>query len=160
MSTCWAWDFGIKEVSVYDASGIMKSVSVDLYKQQSTILHDYMIKYNKGEKIRPALKFSILSIENGKQHMGRVVQEMAKDYPDTIDIPLVDQYMHMDSVSDPDLMILYDGLPHNYVSLDGYPPWHIRLTEIANCSSYHHLNYHVFSKCLYRFSKVEQRFGH
>ncbi|KAL0139554.1 hypothetical protein V8B55DRAFT_1525060 [Mucor lusitanicus] len=94
MSTCWAWDFGIKEVSVYDASGIMKSVSVDLYKQQSTILHDYMIKYNKGEKIRPALKFSILSIENGKQHMGRVVQEMAKDYPDTIDIPLVDQYMH------------------------------------------------------------------
>lgn len=160
MSTCWAWDFGIKEVSVYDASGIMKSVSVDLYKQQSTILHDYMIKYNNGEKIRPALKFSILSIENGKQHMGRVVQEMAKDHPDTIDIPLVDQYMHMDSVSDPDLMILYDGLPHNYVSLDGYPPWHIRLTEIANCSNYHHLNYHVFSKCLYRFSKVEQRFGH
>lgn len=57
MSTCWAWDFGIKEVSVYDASGIMKSVSVDLYKQQSTILHDYMIKYNKGEKMRPGTMF-------------------------------------------------------------------------------------------------------
>lgn len=57
VSTCWAWDFGINEVSVYDASGIMKSVSVDLYKQQSAILHGYMIKYNKGEKIRPGTMF-------------------------------------------------------------------------------------------------------
>jgi undecaprenyl pyrophosphate synthase len=66
----------------------------------------------------------------------------------------------VDSISDPDLMILYDGLPHNYVSLGGYPPWHIRLTEIANCSNYHDLDYNLFSKCLYRFSKVQQRFGH
>lgn len=62
-------------------------------------------------------------------------------------------------MSDPDLMIVYDGLPHNYISLDGYPPWFIRLTEIANCSNHHKLNYDLFSKCLYRFSRVEQRFG-
>lgn len=53
LSTCWAWDFGIKEISVYDASGIIKSMSIDLYKQQSTMLHDYMIQCNKGDKIRP-----------------------------------------------------------------------------------------------------------
>ncbi|KAI8639076.1 Decaprenyl diphosphate synthase-like protein [Parasitella parasitica] len=161
MATCWAWDFGVKEVSVYDASGVIKSMSIDLHKQQSTILHDYMVKYNKGEKKRPSMvKFSILSIENGKSYVGQVAQQMAKDNHGQIDIKLVDKYMHMNSVSDPDLMILYDGLPHNYVSLDGYPPWHIRLTEIANCSDYHALNYHLFSKCLYRFSKVQQRFGH
>lgn len=34
-----------------------------------------------------------------------------------------------DSISDPDLMLVCDGLPHNYISLDGFPPWHIRLTE-------------------------------
>lgn len=26
--------------------------------------------------------------------MGRVVQQIAKDHPDTIDIPIVDHYMH------------------------------------------------------------------
>lgn len=53
LSTCWAWDFGIKEISVYDASGIIKSMSIDLYKQQSIMLHDYMIQCNDGEKIKP-----------------------------------------------------------------------------------------------------------
>jgi hypothetical protein len=53
LSTCWAWDFGIKEISVYDASGIIKSMSIDLYKQQSIMLHDYMIQCNNGEKIKP-----------------------------------------------------------------------------------------------------------
>jgi hypothetical protein len=35
------------------------------------------------------------------------------------------------NTSDPDLMIVYDGLPHNYISLDGYNPWQIKLTEIT-----------------------------
>ncbi|GAA5807663.1 hypothetical protein MFLAVUS_001034 [Mucor flavus] len=156
--TCWAWEFGIKEVSVYDASGVLKSMSVDLYKQQSATLHEWIKTSTLEEKKRPAVKFTILSSENGEQHIGKVTREMAL-VKGTIDMKLVDEYIHVDTISDPDLMIVYDGLPHNYISLDGYPPWHIRLTEITNCSHYHQLNYHLFSECLYRFSKVEQRFG-
>ncbi|RCI03139.1 hypothetical protein CU098_001066, partial [Rhizopus stolonifer] len=116
MATCWAWEFGIQEVSVYDASGVFKSMAVDLYKQQSTMLHEWMT--NQMEKNRPAIKFSVLSGENGKPHMGYVVQEMIKNNKQAIDIELVDTYMHLNTISDPDLMISYDGLPHNYVSLD------------------------------------------
>ncbi|KAI8086931.1 Decaprenyl diphosphate synthase-like protein [Gilbertella persicaria] len=151
MATCWAWEFGIQEVSVYDAS-------VDLYKQQSTMLHEWMT--NQMERIDQVNhQISVLSGENGKPHMGYVVQEMIKNNKQAIDIELVNTYMHLNTISDPDLMISYDGLPHNYVSLDGYPPWHIRLTEIMNCYSEHQLNYDVFIKCLYKYSKVEQRFG-
>ncbi|KAI7900705.1 uncharacterized protein BX663DRAFT_439079, partial [Cokeromyces recurvatus] len=106
------------------------------------------------------IKFSILSSENGKPYIGRVTQQLACNHlNDNIDINLVNQYMHIDTISDPDLMIIFDGLPHNYISLDDYPPWHIRLTEMMNCFNCHYLDYNLFSKCLYKFSKVEQRLG-
>lgn len=161
IATCWAWEFGIKEVSVYDASGVMKSMEVELYKQQSNMVHNWINTTSLTEKNRPAIKFSILSGENGQSHMGHVAQEIALQSNDKskIDIKLVDKYMHENTISDPDLMIVYDGLPHNYISLDGYPPWFIRLTEIANCSNYHKMTYDLFSKCLYRYSRVEQRLG-
>ncbi|CEI86546.1 hypothetical protein RMCBS344292_00985 [Rhizopus microsporus] len=159
--SCWAWEFGIREISVYDASGIMKSISVDLYKQQSKSLNEWIKAYStkRTTKQESYIKLSFLSGENGKSYMGAVVQRMAKQINvNDVHIGLVDKHMH-DSFSDPDLMIVYNGLPHHYVSLDGYSPWHIKLTEFINFSHHHSLNYTLFSKALYRFSKVEQRFG-
>ncbi|KAI8384168.1 Decaprenyl diphosphate synthase-like protein [Blakeslea trispora] len=154
--TCWSWQIGIKEVSVYDVSGAIKSMETELYKQQSAMLYEWM---SASSIKNPDIRFTILSAENGKPHMGHVTQEMIKANTQAIDVNSVDAYIHLNTISDPDLMIVYDGLPHHHVSLEGYPPWHIRLTEIINCSSDHRLDYSVFSKCLYRFSKVEQRFG-
>ncbi|KAI8979002.1 hypothetical protein BDB01DRAFT_725898 [Pilobolus umbonatus] len=136
-------------------------MSVDLYKQQSTMLHEWM--RTSDNKENTAIKFSILSDKDGHKEMGYVTQKIAKTLKSTdlLDVQLVDDYIHdHQSISDPDLCIVYDGLPHNYISLDGYPPWHIRLTEIINGSYYHTLNYALFSQYLYRYSKVEQRFGH
>ncbi|KAI9473712.1 MAG: Decaprenyl diphosphate synthase-like protein [Benjaminiella poitrasii] len=162
LTTCWAWEFGIKEVSVYDATGVLKSMVTDLQEQQSTAFHDWV---NNGddsnkERNRSEVKFSILSAEDGKPYVGRVAQQLARNNLNSeFDISLVNQQMHVNTISDPDLMIIYNGLPHNYISLDGYPPWHIRLTEMINCFNCHRLDYGLFSKCLYRYSKVEQRFG-
>lgn len=38
LATCWAWEFGIKEVSVFDASGELHAMSMDIYKQQYNTL--------------------------------------------------------------------------------------------------------------------------
>ncbi|OAD75657.1 hypothetical protein PHYBLDRAFT_166886 [Phycomyces blakesleeanus NRRL 1555(-)] len=167
LASCWAWEFGVKELSVYDKSGVLKSMAIDVYKQQVSTLHQWIKNSTNTEKsVHPTLQFSIISAEDGQPQMGRAVQKIAKYIKENnlgvsdIDINLVNQFVHDDSCSDPDLMLIYDGLPHNYISLDGYPPWHLRLTEITNGYTYHTLNYPFFSKCLYRFSKVEQRFGH
>ncbi|PHZ11506.1 Undecaprenyl diphosphate synthase [Rhizopus microsporus ATCC 52813] len=160
--SCWAWEFGIREISVYDASGMMKYISVDLYKQQSKTLNEWIKAYStkRTTKQENYIKLSFLSGESGKSHMGAVVQRMAKQINvNDVHIGLVDKHMHEDSFSDSDLMIVYNGLPHHYLSLDGYSPWHIKLTEFINFSHHHSLNYTLFSKALYRFSKVEQRFG-
>ncbi|KAL0086085.1 hypothetical protein J3Q64DRAFT_1885796 [Phycomyces blakesleeanus] len=142
-------------------------MAIDVYKQQVSTLHQWIKNSTNTEKsVHPTLQFSIISAEDGQPQMGRAVQKIAKYIKENnlgvsdIDINLVNQFVHDDSCSDPDLMLIYDGLPHNYISLDGYPPWHLRLTEITNGYTYHTLNYPFFSKCLYRFSKVEQRFGH
>ncbi|RUS33252.1 hypothetical protein BC938DRAFT_472378 [Jimgerdemannia flammicorona] len=62
-------------------------------------------------------------------------------------------------LTEPNLMIVIGGTPHKYVSLEGFPPWHVRLTEIVNMSGHDRIDYTLFLRSLYRYSKVEQRFG-
>lgn len=92
-------------------------MAIDLYKQQSAMLHQWINRSSLEEKKRPGtvlyncycykrriliccvslvIKFSILSGENGRAHMGHVTQEIAmKASPnDKIDMRLVDEYMH------------------------------------------------------------------
>ncbi|KAI7847378.1 Decaprenyl diphosphate synthase-like protein [Circinella umbellata] len=155
--SCWAWEFGIEELSVFDASGELKSLGIDVYKRQSTMLHQWMT--NKEKR---GLKFSVVSAEDGRPSISRAAQNIVKQKipSENIDIALVDKFVHECSeISDPELMLVYDALPHSYISLDGFPPWHIRLTEFINKGTHHRLDYMTFSSTLLQYSKVEQRFG-
>ncbi|KAG1047024.1 hypothetical protein G6F43_010508 [Rhizopus delemar] len=144
--SCWAYGFGV-----------MKSMSVDVHKQHAKMLKEWISSCTEKTGVEPLdAKFSILSSENGKPNVASVLRRMIKQGVEEIDVKLVNQYVHEDTISDPDLMIVFGGLPHNYVSIEGYSPWHMKSTEFIN---YHQLNYVTFSKCLYRFSKLEQRFG-
>ncbi|KAI8078642.1 uncharacterized protein BX664DRAFT_342376 [Halteromyces radiatus] len=161
---CWAWEMGIKEVSVLDASGVLKNMAIDIYKQQSMTLHEWKQQHSSSSCLmQNDFRFKILSLEDTQTQIVQATQKVFKhiQYNKTtsIDINLVNEFMQED-LSDPDLMIVYDGLPHQYVSIDGYSPWHIRLTEFVNATAYHRLDYILFSSCLYQYSKVEQRFGH
>ncbi|KAI9278300.1 Decaprenyl diphosphate synthase-like protein [Phascolomyces articulosus] len=155
--SCWAWEFGIEELSIFDASGDLKELGIDVYKRQSTMLHQWM-----SNKEKRGLKFSIVSAEDGRSSVSRAAQNIAKQKipSEKIDIALVDKFVHECSdISDPELMVVYDALPHSYISLDGFPPWHIRLTEFINKGTHHRLDYMTFSSTLLQYSKVEQRFG-
>lgn len=64
---------------------------------------------------------------------------------------------------EPDILFIFG--PH--VTLDEYPPWQIRLTEIfcagqgkSRCFQGHNLvEYRAFLKGLYQYSRAEMRFG-
>ncbi|KAI9270820.1 Decaprenyl diphosphate synthase-like protein [Sporodiniella umbellata] len=162
--SCWAYELGIKEISVFDTLGVLKSQSVDVHKRQSQQLNEWIKRHSQREKVtEPYIRFSILSKEDGKPHMASVVRRMTKQGVDSVskvDMALVNHAMHENTVSDPDLMIVFGGFPHHYVALDGYSPWHLKNTEIINYSRCRQLTYHGLSQCLRRFSKLEQRFGH
>ncbi|ORY91134.1 Decaprenyl diphosphate synthase-like protein [Syncephalastrum racemosum] len=153
---------GIERFSVYDSTDELQANASEIVKRQSACLHHWIhTSHPSSTKSRPALKFSILSSKDGRSRLARLTQSIIeKGIPSSqIDLQMVDTLVHDETMSDPDLMLVYDGLPHNYLSLDGFPPWHIPLTEFIHEPQYHHLDYHLFAKTLYRYSKVEQRFG-
>ncbi|CAO3609265.1 unnamed protein product [Cunninghamella blakesleeana] len=164
-TSCWAFEIGIKELSIYDPSDTLKSMAIDIYKQQSNTLHEWCIRNHHQDDDKNKFRFSIYSKDDVNSEITQVNQKIYQHVlsnklsTDDINVSLVDEFMQ-ETMSDPELMIIYDGLPHHYVSLNGFFPWHIRLTEFINVTSYHRLNYSLFSSCLYRYSKVEQRFGH
>ncbi|KAI7872074.1 Decaprenyl diphosphate synthase-like protein [Spinellus fusiger] len=165
--SCWAWEFGIKELSVYDSTGKLKSMAMEINKQQSTTLHNWIQQSTSSSKKseKSSLQLSILSNDDGKPKMVQAVQAIARHSiangidASEINVEMVNRFIHDNSNSDPDLMLVYDGLPHNYVSFEGYSPWHLRLTEIKNAYACRRLNYPLFSDSLYRYSCVKQRFG-
>ncbi|KAI8147111.1 Decaprenyl diphosphate synthase-like protein [Fennellomyces sp. T-0311] len=155
--SCWAYEFGIEELSIFDASGELKTLGIDVYKRQSTMLHQWITNKEKC-----GLKFSIVSAQDGRPGISRAAQNIARQKicSDKIDVALVDKFVHECSdISDPELMLVYDALPHSYISLDGFPPWHIRLTEFVNRGTCHRLDYWTFAGTLLQYSKVQQRFG-
>ncbi|SAL97884.1 hypothetical protein [Absidia glauca] len=150
---CWAWEMGIKELSVFDASGTLKSRAVEIAKQQSMALHQWKQHYHSDLIPENDFQCSILSLEDAQSYLVHATQKAYQHHlkNEEIDIEWVDGVMQA-SMTDPDLMIVYDGLPHHYISLDGYSPWHIRLTEFI-------LNYDLFISSLFKYARVEQRFG-
>jgi dehydrodolichyl diphosphate syntase complex subunit NUS1 len=74
----------------------------------------------------------LLSAEDGRDtlvDLTKTLTEMAQNgalKPDQIDTQLIDSELCEAVSSEPDLLILFTPT----VSLKGYPPWQLRLTEI------------------------------
>ncbi|ORX50568.1 hypothetical protein DM01DRAFT_1337726 [Hesseltinella vesiculosa] len=162
-AACWAWHLGIQRLTIFEASGKLKSLSLSLYKQHSQTLHDYCQQHGL-DRSHDAMKLAVLSLEDAQQDLVRTSRKVYQHLntqrltADTIDVTLVDTFMQ-ESTSDPDLMIVYDGLPHDHLFINGYSPWRLKNTEFINATNHHRLDYAFFSHCLYKFAKVEQRFG-
>ncbi|RUP39366.1 hypothetical protein BC936DRAFT_138353 [Jimgerdemannia flammicorona] len=113
----------------------------------------------------PAVKLNVFSAEDGIGHIVEMTQSLSNAAQSgalsskDIDINLVDKFLRKQDLTEPNLMIVIGGTPHKYVSLEGFPPWHVRLTEIVNMSGHDRIDYTLFLRSLYRYSKVEQRFG-
>lgn len=75
--------------------------------------------------------------------------------PSQIDIPLVNAELSDYVSSEPDLLVLFGPR----VTLAGYPPWQLRLTEIFHLPDNKGVNYLVFRKALGMFGKAEFRVG-
>ncbi|OTF72894.1 hypothetical protein BLA29_003073 [Euroglyphus maynei] len=71
----------------------------------------------------------------------------------------INQYLRKEGYykfDDPDLLICFSD---DQQSLQAFPPWQVRLTEIVFLTSHRHLNKSQFLDILKRFSQCEQRFG-
>lgn len=75
--------------------------------------------------------------------------------PNDISRDLIDAEISESVMGEPDLLVLFG--PN--VSLQGYPPWQVRLTEIFHVQDNSGVGYQVFLRALHRYAKAQMRFG-
>ena len=107
------------------------------------------------------LKVIFISYKDGRDSMvdlTKTLTEMsqkAKLNPSDIQLDLIDAELSEGIMPEPELLILFG--PH--VSLSGYPPWHIRLTEIFHLPDNQGVEYQVFIRGLRNFAGAQMRHG-
>lgn len=127
---------------------------------ESNDLEDDDDDHDDGHATVP-LSILLISAEDGRDSMvdlTKTLAEMAqRNKLDTADITteLVDAELSESVMSEPDLLVLFG--PH--VELAGYPPWHIRLTEISHVQDNHGVGYRVFYLALQKFAGAQMRMG-
>ncbi|KAL1917327.1 uncharacterized protein VTP21DRAFT_4983 [Calcarisporiella thermophila] len=122
-------------------------------------------KYSTLHQYSPDLNVILLSHEDGYRHVVEATKSICQSVnhgdiaEKEISMELVDDRISA-SFSEPNLMIVLSNTrwPDQPLRLYGYPPWHIRLTEIIHVAA-PRISYRVFRNALYRYARVEQRFG-
>jgi len=74
---------------------------------------------------------------------------------DDVSVELIDAEVKENTMDEPDLLILFT----RKITLQGYPPWALRLTEIYNVQDNDGVGYQVFLRALHRYGRTEMRFG-
>ena len=74
---------------------------------------------------------------------------------DDISLNLIDTEITESIMGEPDLLVLFG--PH--ISLQGYPPWQVRLTEIFHVPDNNGVGYQTFLRALHSYAKASMRFG-
>lgn len=164
---CYCSAAGIHSLSLYDVDGTLKHLTPTLYKQISRTQRLWLFPSSRKSSSKewalpPPLQLSVLSYIDGRPQIAQAARGLHGNVlaghlnSDDIDVPVVEAAL---LGNEPELMIVWGGEPKAGVVLDGFPPWHMRLTEIFNGSRYERIDYTLFKSSLYRYSKVEQRFG-
>ncbi|KAF2118527.1 Decaprenyl diphosphate synthase-like protein [Lophiotrema nucula] len=110
---------------------------------------------------RPHLTVLLLSANDGRNTMvdlTKTLTEMAQNgalQSKQIDSNLIDAELRDAVSTEPDLLVLFSPT----VTLKGYPPWQLRLTEIFHLPDNKGVNYQAFLRALYKFAKAEMRLG-
>ncbi|PWW76550.1 Undecaprenyl diphosphate synthase [Tuber magnatum] len=175
--SCWCASAGIKTLSVYEQTGILKSYISTSHRSISQRLHSYFGRSRPrlrvhapplsslhepgGEGREVDLEVIFISEEDGRESLvdlTKTLCDMAqrgKIASEDVSVELIDAEVTENTISEPDLLILFSPS----VVLRGYPPWQIRLTEIFHVQDNSGVGYQVFLRALHRFAKTEMRFG-
>lgn len=181
----WCIGAGIGILTIYEKAGTLKNVPVSelnlaVTRKLTTYYGDNvpLFKINapgasdtgltngttsrKEQDQEPILCINILSDEDGREtivDLARTLAEMAREdkiRAKDLTIQTIDSELKQLVGQEPDLLILFGS----FIDLQGYPPWHIRLSEI-----YHQpdndddVSYTVFYKALENYSGCKINVG-
>ncbi|RHZ87461.1 hypothetical protein Glove_34g85 [Diversispora epigaea] len=179
---CWTWCFGIKVLSIYEAEGNLKQNANSLQSHINNISQQFFIHEKIVPKIRVTaldtsinyenndlnksdldldLQVNLVSREDGRKHIIKTTKNLANDViqgkfkSDDLDTAELDRRLSVPKLSEPQLIIFFS--PN--IDIDGFPPWHIHLTELFHIPENYKFGYSIFLQGLRKYSKCDQRFG-
>lgn len=183
---CWTVSAGIKHLTLYDYDGVLQKnvqdfrneIHVKLAKYYGPsnvpkyairIPHSNKVFYNKDdvtehitkEDKKVAIEISLLSIRDGRETIVDLTKTMADLCKSNdlkvsdITIQLVDSELTQLVGPEPDLL-LYFGPS---LDLQGFPPWHIRLTEFYWDQDNNEVTYSVFIRGLREYAGCKMNVG-
>jgi len=141
---CWSWCFGVKIMSIYEPEGRLKNYAhllqshINIVSQQFFILEKIIptiqvtslsSSYTENES---DLLVNLISRSDGRAQIAEMTKSLTEDviqekikYED-VNIQELDKRLSIPQFPEPQLLILFSPK----IDLDGFPPWHIHLTEI------------------------------
>jgi len=178
----WTIAMGIPYISIYEKQGLVKAgemrfrdainEKIDHFlgakkaKQINVVVKDSKIKYENGFTEPKQFCVQLLSESDGREDVANAARAIIDDFKkkrkksefeeDPVTVDKISTYLKgMNGVPDPDLIVYFGQA----LSLQGYPPWQTRLSEIVHVRSHKHITYEEFYKVLKRYSRCEQRVG-
>lgn len=127
------------------------------YQQQS---NHQSFKFPHKNGFKNYIVVNIFSYDDGKLKICELVKnQLCKPADNQLTIDFVDEKLKFlyGSIPDPDLAVYFGSICSTY----GFLPWQIRLTEFFQIDTArgNNLKLNKFIDVLYKFAKVEQRFG-
>ena len=174
----WTVSAGVKHLMLYDFDGILKK-DVDGFRKNITekltmyygptnvpkfairIPHLNKVVYNSDEDKKVVIEISLLSSRDGKEtivDLTKIMSELcASDELKLSDISmnLVDTELTQLVGNEPDLLLYFGPT----LDLQGFPPWHIRLTEFYWEEDNDQVSYVVFIRGLQKYSDCKVNVG-
>ncbi|CCK68724.1 ditrans,polycis-polyprenyl diphosphate synthase KNAG_0B02820 [Huiozyma naganishii CBS 8797] len=179
---CWTVSAGIKQLILYDYEGILQG-NVELFREgiyaklskyygpynvptfAVKVPHEnkvyYNLKGNSQKKSKVSIEVSLLSSRDGRETIVDLTKTMAHLYKqgdlslDEITVDLVDQELVQLVGHEPDLLLYFGPA----LDLQGYPPWHLRLTEFFWEADNNQVTYSVFIRGLRVYAGAQMNVG-
>ncbi|ORY06477.1 Undecaprenyl diphosphate synthase [Basidiobolus meristosporus CBS 931.73] len=122
-------------------------------------LNTLVSRVSKHKPQIPDLQITILSEDSGKHSIAEVSKKILQKVMNEeleareIDISVLDNALS--DIPEPQLLLHFG----KHLTLEGFPPWQLRLTEIYSCTHTTRVMYSDFINAMYRYANCDQRFG-
>lgn len=185
----WSACAGIPMLSIYEPSGVLKNYIPTVHRAIAQNLTSYFGAHaapslslraphlptysppttppspfgppSSQDETPRHISILLLSAPDGRAtlvDLTKTLAEMAqkgKLRPADISADLVDAELSEGVSDEPELLVVFS----DRLTLDGYPPWQVRLTEISCVKDNEGVNYRVFLRALQKFAGAQMRFG-
>lgn len=175
---CWTVSAGIKHLILYDFDGILKKNVLEFREEIRAKLSKYFgpsnvpkfalriphknkVYFSNDDSDKVSLEISLLSNRDGRQtivDLTKTMAELTKSKElkaEDITMRLMDKELTQLVGPEPDLL-LYFGPS---LDLQGFPPWHLRLTEFHWEQDNNQVAYSIFIRGLHKYSNCKINVG-